>query len=118
MRISQLRLYSPVFLGPVFQSKTVFDRQKWVTAKELSNICFKKNHPLKDCRLFSTIQKMEKKICGVNDCKGQHTYLLHTDHNKVTVNIFPDLEEDDEEEETPGEKQKRGIREGGRMTKT
>ena len=49
---------------------------------------------------------MEKKICGVNDCKGQHTYLLHTDHNKVTVNIFPDLEEDDEEEEPPGEKQK------------
>ena len=38
---------------PVFKSKSAFDRQKWVTAKNLCAICFKKNHThMSQCRLL------------------------------------------------------------------
>ena len=76
---------------------------------------------LKDCCLLNPFQKMEKKACGVGDCKGQHSYLLHSDQNKVSVNMYSVLEEDDQEdkpaykdkdgqeEETLGERLMRGI---------
>ena len=80
--------------------------------------------------MLSMMQKMERKICGVNDCNGQHNYLLHVEHGKATVNIFMVLDEEDEEaeedkpasedeeeEESPGARLMRGIQEAGRSSK-
>ena len=99
----------PHFLGkcPVFKSKSAFDRQKWVTSKNLCVICFKKVHThMSQCRLLDTMKKMERKICQVNNCNGQHNYLLHMEHGKATVNMFMVLDEEDEEaeEEKPASK--------------
>ena len=61
----------PHFLGkcPVFKSKSAFDRQKWVTAKNLCAICFKKAHThVSQCCLLEVMKKLDRKICGVNGC--------------------------------------------------
>ena len=92
----------PHFLGkcPVFQSKSAFDRQKWVTAKNLCAICFKKAHThVSQCRLLEVMKKLDRKICGVNGCNIQHNYLLHPDQGKASVNMFTVLEEEDTAEE-------------------
>ena len=51
---------------------------------------------MKECRLLSLMQKMERKICGVNDCNGQHNYILHVEHGKATVNDFTVLDEEED----------------------
>ena len=94
----------PHFLGkcPVFKSKSAFDRQKWVTAKNLCAICFKKAHThVSQCRLLEVMKKLDRKICGVNGCNIQHNYLLHPDQAKASVNVFTVLEEEDATEEVP-----------------
>ena len=94
----------PHFLGkcPVFKSKSAFDRQKWVTAKNLCAICFKKAHThVSQCRLLEVMKKLDRKICGVNGCNIQHNYLLHPDQGKASVNMFTILEEEDTAEEMP-----------------
>ena len=90
----------PHFLGkcPVFKSKSAFDRQKWVTAKNL----FKKAYThASQCRLLEVMKKLDRKICGVNGCNIQHNYLLHPDQAKASVNIFTVLEEEDATKEMP-----------------
>ena len=82
----------------MFKSKSAFDRQKWVTAKNL----FKKAHThASQCRLLEVIKKLDRKICGVNGCNIQHNYLLHLDRAKASVNIFTVLEEEDATKEMP-----------------
>ena len=54
----------PHFLGkfPVFKSKSAFDRQKWVTAKNLCAICFKKAHThVSQCRLLEVMKKLDRR---------------------------------------------------------
>ena len=123
----------PHFLGkcPVFKSKSAFDRQKWVTAKNLCNICFKKAHThVSQCRLLEVMKKLDRKICGVNGCNIQHNYLLHPDQGKASVNMFSVLEEEDaaeevpasedededEEDQSPRARLMRGILQAGRPT--
>ena len=87
---------------PVFKSKSAFDRQKWVTAKNLCAICFKKNHThMSQCRLLEVVKRLDRKICGVNGCNLQHNYLLHPDQGKASVNMFTVLEEGNVDEEEP-----------------
>ena len=108
-----------------------------MTAKGLCVICFKKiRASMSQCRLLSTMRKMERKICRVNDCNRQQNYLLHMEHGKVTVNMFTVLDKEDEEgeedeeakedkpaskdeeeDESPGARLMRGILEAGRSPK-
>ena len=82
----------------MFKSKSAFDRQKWVTAKNL----FKKAYThASQCRLLEVMKKLDRKICGVNGCNIQHNYLLHPDQAKASVNIFTVLEEEDATKEMP-----------------
>ena len=117
------------FLGkcPVFKSKSTFDRQKWVTAKNLCIICFKKAHThVSQCRLLDVMKKLDRKICGVNGSTIQHNYLLHPDQGKASVNTFSVLEEgdateevptsEDEEDQSPRERLMRGILQAGGLT--
>ena len=84
----------------MFKSKSAFDRQKWVTAKNLCAICFKKAHThLSQCRLPEVVKRLDRKICSVNGCNLQHNYLLHPDQGKASVNMFTVLEDDDVDEE-------------------
>ena len=119
----------PHFLGkcPVFKSKSAFDRQKWVTAKNLCNICFKKAHThVSQCCLLDVMKKLDRKKCGVNGCNIQHNYLLHPDQGKARVNMFSVLEEEDAAEEMPASEDEddqsprarlmRGILQAGRPT--
>ena len=95
---------APHFLGkcPVFKSKSAFDRQKWVTAKNLCIICFKKAHNhVSQCGLLDVMKKLDRKICGVNGCTTQHNYLLHPDQGKASVNMLTVLEEEDAVEDMP-----------------
>ena len=118
----------PHFLGkcPVFKSKSVFDRQKWVTAKNLCTICFRKalTH-VSQCHLLEVMKKLDRKICGVNGCNIQHNYLLHPDQGKASVNMFTVMEEDvaeeapaskdeDEDDQSPRARLMRGILQAGR----
>ena len=87
---------------PVFKSKSAFDRQKWVTAKNLCAICFKKAHThVSQCRLREVVKRLDWKVCGVNGCNLQHNYLLHPDQGKASVNMFTVLEDEDIAEEEP-----------------
>ena len=75
------------------------------------------------------MKKMDRKICGVNGCNGQHNYLLHQDQGKATVNTFTVLEEEeagedaaeekpastDEEDQSPRARLMRGILQAGRI---
>ena len=87
---------------PVFKSKPASERQKWVKAKNLCAICFKKNNThMSQCCLLEVVKRLDRKICGVNGCTLQHNYLLHPDQGKASINIFTVLEEDHMDEEEP-----------------
>ena len=46
----------------MFKSKSAFDRQKWVTAKNLCAICFKKAHThVSQCRLLEVMKKLDRR---------------------------------------------------------
>ena len=91
----------------MFKSKSVFDRQNWVTAKNVCTICFKKAHThVSQCRLLEVMKKLDRKIWGVNGCNIQHNYLLHLDQGKASVNMFTVLEEEDTAEEVPASEDK------------
>ena len=114
----------PHFLGkcPVFKSKSAFDRQKWVTAKNLREA----HTHVSQCGLLDVMKKLDRKICGVNGCNIQHNYLLHPDQGKARVNMFSVLEEEDAAEEMPASEDEddqsprarlmRGILQAGRPT--
>ena len=84
------------------KSKPASERQKWVMAKNLCAVCFKKDHThMSQCRLLEVVKRLDWKICGVNGCNLQHSYLLHPDQGKASVNIFTVLDEDDTDEGQP-----------------
>ena len=56
---------------------------------------------MSQCRLLEVVKRLGRKICGVNGCTLQHSYLLHPDQGKASVNMFTVLEEDDMNEEEP-----------------
>ena len=56
---------------------------------------------MSQCHLLEVVKRLDRKICGVNGCNPQHSFLLHTDQGKVNVNMFTVLEEDDVDEEEP-----------------
>ena len=86
----------------MFRSKSAYDRQKWITVKNLCAMCFKKSHThMSQCRLSEVMKKLGRKICDVNGCNLPHNYLLNPDRGKASVNIFTVLEEDAAVEEEP-----------------
>ena len=106
----------------MFKSKSAFDRQKWVTAKNLREA----HTHVSQCGLLDVMKKLDRKICGVNGCNIQHNYLLHPDQGKARVNMFSVLEEEDAAEEMPASEDEddqsprarlmRGILQAGRPT--
>ena len=88
----------------MFKSRPVSERQKWVTTKNLCNVCFRKAHTnLSQCRLLEVVKRLNRKVCDVDRCSLPHSFLLHPDQRKASVNIFTVLEEeeDDVDEEEP-----------------
>ena len=87
---------------PMFKSSPVSERQKYVTAKNLCNVCFRKVHThMSQCRLLEVVKRLNRKVCDINGCSLQHSFLLHPDQGKASVNMFTVLEEDDVDEEEP-----------------
>ena len=115
---------------PMFKSKTVSERQKYITARRLCNVCFRKVHQsMDDCRLLTVVKGLNRKVCDINGCSGQHSFLLHPDQGRASVNMFtvvdeeeevdedrPASEDDDEEEDdqSPRARLLRGILQAGR----
>ena len=87
---------------PTFKSKPVSERQKYVTAKNLCNVCFRKVHThMSQCRLLEVVKRLNRKVCDINGCSLQHSFLLHPDQGKASVNMLTVLEEEDMDEEEP-----------------
>ena len=87
---------------PHVKGESVSERQKYVTAKNLCNVCFRKAHlNMSQCRLLSVVTRLNRKVCDINGCSLPHSFLLHSDQGKANVNMFTVLEEDDVDEEKP-----------------
>ena len=56
---------------------------------------------MSQCRLLEVVKRLNRKVCDINGCSLQHSFLLHPDQGKASVNIFTVQEEDDEDEEVP-----------------
>ena len=56
---------------------------------------------MSQCRLLEVMKRLNRKICDVNGCSLQHSFLLHPDQGKASVNIFTVLDDEDEDEEAP-----------------
>ena len=56
---------------------------------------------MSQCRLLEVVKRLNRKVCDINRCRLQHSFLLHPDQGKASVNIFTVLEEDDVDEEEP-----------------
>ena len=62
-----------------------------------------------DCRLLTVVKGLNRKVCDINGCGGQHSFLLHPDQSRASVNMFtvadeeegdkPASEDDTEEED-------------------
>ena len=56
---------------------------------------------MSQCRLLETVKRLNRKVCDVNGCSLPHSFLLHPDQGRASVNIFTVLEEDDVDGEEP-----------------
>ena len=52
-----------------------------------------------DCRLLSVVKGLNRKVCDINGCGALHSFMLHPDQNKASVNIFTVVDEEGEEED-------------------
>ena len=113
----------------MFKSRPVSERQKWVTTKNLCNVCFRKAHTnLSQCPLMEVVKRLNQKVCDVDGCGLPHSFLLHPDQRKASANIFTVLEEEDddmdeedpasedeeEDDQSPRARLLRGILQAGR----
>ena len=55
---------------------------------------------MSQCRLLE-VKRLNRKVCDINGCSLQHSFLLHPDQGKASVNIITVLEEEDVDEEEP-----------------
>ena len=56
---------------------------------------------MSQCRLLEVVKRLNRKVCDINGCSLQHSFLLHPDQGKASVNIITVLEEEDVDEEEP-----------------
>ena len=58
---------------PMFKSRPVSERQKYVTMKNLCNVCFRKAHThMSQCRFLEVVKRLNRKVCDINGCSLQH----------------------------------------------
>ena len=48
-----------------------------------------------DCRLLTVVKGLNRKVCDINGCGGQHSFLLHPDQSRASVNMFTVVDEED-----------------------
>ena len=56
---------------------------------------------MSQCRLLEVVKRLNRKVCDINGCSLQHSFLLHPDQGKASVNMLTVLEEDNVDEEEP-----------------
>ena len=80
---------------PLFKGISVAERQKYVTARRLCNVCFRKAHQsMDDCRLLTVVKGLNRKVCDINGCGAPHSFMLHPDQGRASVNMFTVVDEE------------------------
>ena len=49
-----------------------------------------------DCRLLTVVKGLKRKVCDINGCSGQHSFLLYQDQGRASVNMFTVVDEEEE----------------------